>query len=62
MKQEGISIPYPTQTITENFKMSDHCREVLTFSMINREALDVRSYSTQVREGCETGMVRSLDM
>ena len=61
MKRAGIGIPYPTQTSPTNFYMLDQCCEVLTASLLNGEALDIRTYNTQVREGNEAGQERRLD-
>ena len=51
MKQARIGIPDLTQTAPVNFEMSEHCCEVLTVSLLNREALDLREHTTQTKEG-----------
>ena len=62
MKRAGIGIPDPTQTILANFETSENCCEVLTASLLNGEALDLREHATQVREGRKAGRGRRVDM
>ena len=45
-KRMGIEIPDPTQTAPTKFEMLDKCCEVLTQSLLNREALDLRENVT----------------
>ena len=61
VERKGIGIPYPTQTAPENFEMAEHCCEVLPDSLLNREAMDFISHSTQVKEGREAGQERRAD-
>ena len=46
MNQADIGIPDPTQTAPTKFEMLDKCCEVLTQSLLNREALDLRENVT----------------
>ena len=62
MKRAGIGIPYSTQTAPTNFEMSENFCEVLTNSLLKKEALDLRTHVTQVREGSESGQERRVDI
>ena len=55
VKRAGIGIPDPTQTAPANFETPEHCCEVLTASLLNGEALDLRAHATQVKEGRDAG-------
>ena len=61
MKRSGIGITDPKQTTPAIFETSEHCCEVFTTSMINEEAMDLRTNSTQVREVCDVGHERRVD-
>ena len=54
-------IPDPTQTATVNFNTSKQLCEVLTASLINREALEIRAHATQVTEGRAAGQKRKMN-
>ena len=61
MKRAEIGIPYPTHTAPVNFETSDNCCGVLTYSLLNREALDIRSHSNQLRYVIEAGWEKRMD-
>ena len=61
MKREDIGITNPIQISPINFETSEHFCEVLTESMLNREALDLRTQATKVKEGREVGRERRVD-
>ena len=61
MNREDIEIQDPTQTALANFEMLENRCEVLTASLINGEALDIRVITTQVREGGNAGHKRRVD-
>ena len=49
VKRKVIGIPDPTQTTPDNFEMVEHCCEILTDSLLNIEAMDIISHTTQVK-------------
>ena len=55
VKRADIGIPDPTRIAPVNFEMTEQYYEILTYSLLNGEVLDLRSHSTQVREERETG-------
>ena len=42
--------------------MLEHCCEVLTTSLHKGEVLDIRAYTTKVREESKSGRDRRMDM
>ena len=56
VKQAGIGIPDPNQTVPTNFETLEHCYEILTPSTTNGEALNLRAHTSQVRKGRDVGM------
>ena len=61
MNQARIGIPDPIQTTPDTFETSKHCCEVLTASLNNIKALDLREHATQLREGSDAGQERRVD-
>ena len=61
MNRSGIGIPDPIKTSPTNFETLEHCCEVLTASLIDGEALDLRAHSTKMKEGRESGRELGLE-
>ena len=55
MKRARIGILYPSHTAPANFEMLEHFCEVITASLINGEALNIRAHAPQVDYGREVG-------
>ena len=55
LKWVGIGITDPIQNAPSKFEMLEHCCVVLNSSLLNREALDLKSQANQTREGHEAG-------
>ena len=42
VRRAGIGIPYLTRTAPANVETSEHCCEILSALLLNREAMDLR--------------------
>ena len=61
MKKASVGITDPNQTALSNFELSYHYCEILTASILNREALNLRKNANEVRERREAGQEMRVD-